>query len=335
MNNRALRFILVSTISLTACSGDAEREVAGIPEVPTTPKPGKQDPVPDAGDWGDAPDGEFEDADGELVPNDADRSESGAQCLSDEGCEEWVDVGPCTRAVCQSGLCVAAPLPDGTACDTGNACTQGATCSFGACHGNFDVEAPGCLKSPSPGALWFTEIMGNPAAVPGQVDPVDGQWFEVRGSEPVRLEGMKLVYYEWDAGAAMPDTPDTPVIHTLSSGYSEIGYSVFLRSQDIKKNGWGSSQWGYSTVRFSKTKNARLLLVLPTWDGKFPLASGQIVAAVVLPAGTFDDAMKGRSWQLSADSDDASGVWCHAALSGMQYVDQNFGSPMQPNGECP
>lgn len=318
------------------CSGSTESEPAPIEDiVPSDPKDGGA--RPDGGSPADVSDPDGADDGDVLIPNDGDRSDVGSQCIEAEDCLGMIEVGICELAVCDEGRCVVTSKPDGTACDDGNTCTVDDACKGGRCHGTTDNNAPGCIQAPKPGALWFTEIMGNPKAVPGSVDAVEGQWFEIRGPQPVRLDGLRLVYYEWDDGTEAPSHPTGAISHVLASSHSEAGYSWFVRSPDPKKNGWGPSHWTYGAIQFSKTKNARLALMMPAWDGSFPLDESLIVADIVLPAGVFSDDNMGRSWQLSDSSiDDPTGPWCHAALDGMTYADEsNYGSPRQPNSDCP
>lgn len=331
--------VLLLSVSLLGCSGTAERDGRGLDEL--IPDAGPAHRVPDGGGEQDVvtDSDPLDDAD-VLVPNDADRSDQGGQCVADEQCAAELDVGPCERPACENGHCVKLPLPSGTACDDSNACTVGDACKEGHCYGGeFDPNAAGCVQDAEPGSLWFTEIMGNPVAVAGSVDPIEGQWFEIGAKQPVRLDGLKLVYFEWD-GPTMPANPSSPTVYSLAGGLTDQGrYSVFLRSQDMKKNGWGLTKWSYSEIRFSKIRNARLMLVMPGWGGGFPIPESLIVAKVDIAAGTFSDVNAGRSWQRSASAEDGlvDADWCHTQAVGEYAYDaagKNYGTLGRANVDC-
>lgn len=321
----AIAFMLATA---TACSGDSEREGAVLDD-PAVPDGGSKQRYPDADS--DVDDLDASDEADVLVPIDADRSEQGGQCTEDATCIALMNAGPCERAACEKGWCVKENLPDGTSCDDGNACTGGDVCKNGQCSYSFsDPSAPGCLQEPERGSLRFTEIMGNPG--PG-VDPIDGQWFELDADASYRLKELKLVYYEWE-GETMPASPSSPVIETIDSEHGERRM-IFLRSQDIEKNRWGNSPWGYANIRFSKTKSARLMLVASSWNGSFPVPESLVLADVLLEGGTFSDEHKGRSWQRSADSE-REATFCHTPLEEQhEYWPGNFATPFQPNDSCP
>src|SRR5690606_1916368 len=130
------------------------------------------------------------DEDDVLVPNDADRDGQGGECFQDDACVLFLNPGPCEKASCVEGYRVKGALPDGTSCDDGNACTSGDACKAGQCSfAAFDPNAPGCLQDPKAGGMRFTEVMGNPA---NDVDPIEGQWFELHADAAYRLKGLKL-----------------------------------------------------------------------------------------------------------------------------------------------
>lgn len=332
MKSYAYSAAILLSVNLLGCSGSSEREPGGLDEL-----------IPDSGPSGQKPDGgtaaedagDLDASDDVLVPNDADRSDWGGECTKDEHCAARIEAGACERAACDLGKCIKAHLPNGTACDDANACTTGDACKEGRCQGgDYDPAAIGCVQDPSPGALWFSEIMGNPVAVPGSVDPVEGQWFELGSVKPIRLNGLKLVYFEWD-GPTAPVNPASPTVFSLSPGETDRGsYTVFLRSQDINKNGWGKSQWSYSEISFSKTRHAILMIVMPNWGGAFPVPESQIVAKIQIPGGTFGDANAGKAWQLSASTEDpGDGQWCYAE-SAYDPMMKNHGSPRSMNADC-
>lgn len=57
------------------------------------------------------------------------------ECSADAECTGKVEVGPCKVAKCTSGVCEAANVADGTACDDGNTCSTGDACTAGVCAG--------------------------------------------------------------------------------------------------------------------------------------------------------------------------------------------------------
>lgn len=326
---------LVVAIAVIGCSGQSVRDTEPLDDI-EYPEAGVDAWLPDGGGEQDGDEG---DAD-VLVPNDADRDSQGGQCVSDEDCADWLSVGPCQRAACDRGLCIKDPFADGTPCDDGNACTIGDVCKAGSCtFERYSSGQPGCGREAEPGSIWFTEIMGNPAAVPGKVHAMEGQWIELRhrGDSPVRLGGLELVYYEWSKGAPEPPQP-TPVVAPLAEDVTdEVGPTLLLRSQEKTKNGMLSARWSYSDIVFSKTNSARLLLVKDEWDGAFPIPENVIVDEVVLEGGVFADSMSGRSWQLAAPFpiDSAERHWCHSVVSaGNEYVDKNYGTPRTMNEGC-
>lgn len=314
-------------VAASACSGTSEREGAAVLDDPQLPDSGSSHRQPDAEADADELDAsEEEDA---FVPTDADRSDHGGQCTEDSACVALLSPGPCQQALCENGRCVMRNLPDGTSCDDGNACTSGDTCNAGECSfRTHDPNAPGCRQDATPGSLRFTEVMGNPA---GGVDQVDGQWFELYGEASFWLTGLKLVYYEWEG--AEPTVPASPVVHSLTSDFSVPGYNLFLRSQDPAKNGYGSTSWSYSGIQFSKTKNARLMLLASSWSGTFPVPENLIIAQVELPAGIFADEHAGRSWQRDATEPDS---FCYTPEeSHNEIIVGNYATPGLPNQACP
>ncbi len=59
--------------------------------------------------------------------------------------DDMCNVGMCDAS---SGSCVAAPVTDGTTCDTGNICSWGDMCSSGACGGVVGDCSPASLIVP-------------------------------------------------------------------------------------------------------------------------------------------------------------------------------------------
>lgn len=315
-------------ITASACSATPDRDGAVLDD-PLLPDGGSNHHLPDA--EADADDLDASHEEDVFVPNDADRSDHGGQCMEDETCVALLSPGLCERAICENGRCIKEDLPDGTGCDDGDACTEGDVCKSGKCsYSSYNPNAPGCLQEPDRGSLRFTEIMGNPAS---DVDPIEGQWFEMEADASYRLKGLKLVYYEWD-GETMPTSPSFPVVDTIEAEHGEERM-IFLRSQDTTKNRWGLSAWGYSKIQFSKTRNARLMLVASSWDGSFPVPDSLVFADILLEAGTFSDEYKGRSWQRSADPANDT-AFCHTPTEEIhEYWDGNFATPFKRNVECP
>lgn len=320
-----------------ACSSSAEREPVNVEDI-VLPDAGVDARISDGGSDTDA-DEVPDDAD-VLEPSDADRGEHGGQCFADQECVGWLHEGPCERAVCNKGLCAKEALAEGTPCDDGNACTVGDSCKGGYCSfDSYSPGQPGCATTPAVGSIWFSEIMGNPADVPGTVDSREGQWIEIihRGANPLFLGGLKLVYYEWAKGSPEPPRPSAITFALAPDSTDEVWPTLLLRSHDPTKNGMLSARWSYSDIIFSKVNTARLALVKAEWDGTFPIPVDLVIDELLIDGGTFDDAHRGQSWQLSwpFPDDPAARQWCHApAHPDGHYATNNYATPQFWNATC-
>lgn len=370
-----LAFVIAGTFAAACSNSDESEKPAGIGETPFDGGGGRSDGGGDASkDGGAEEDADIEDGGGDLVPNDADRGERDGsdaepgdggedgevlpepECIFDRDCEETLAIGVCELPKCTAGKCSTTLAPRAYPCDDGIECSSGGLCEEGVCTpGRPDVTNPDCVDEVSKGALWFTEIMGRPQAIDDSVDANEGQWIEIvsRASKEVHLQGMRIVHYDWAPGGEEPIEPVYSAFYLSDASVSPRDPLLITRSSDPALNGGLRGAFAYGDAfELKADRNTRLILVSADWtkDAELPLGelptgpidAKYIIDSVRIPAGTFGDVNRGRSWQASAplpDSSDAR-VWCHTpADSANAYVEEgalrNYGTPGQTNQSCP
>lgn len=327
-------------------------------------------PLPDAGAESDA---DIEDARDELIPIDADRGgdsgdgdsgDGGGEadapiepaCIFDEDCADQITSGVCEIPKCKAGACGKEFAPRGFPCDDGIECSSGGLCEEGVCTpGQPDVTNPDCAENATRNALWITEIMGRPQPIDGSVDATEGQWVEItsRASKELHLQGIRLVYYEWPDGEAEPGMPSYSAYLFGDASVSPGDTLLVARSSESSLNGGLRASFAYGEAfELRGDRNARLVLVTPEWTKGVDLPLGElppgpideqyIIDSVLIPAGTFGDADRGRSWQVSEPLPPPTEerTWCYApADSASAYVEEggvkNYGTPGRSNLGCP
>lgn len=320
--------------------------------------------LPDGGDEADADIGDARD---ELIPIDADRGgDSGSggpvdggdeddapvepECIFDEDCAGKLTLGICERVLCVEQACTKAHAKIGTICEDGEVCTQGDSCDGnGVCvSGLLDDRNEDCVAKPTPNALWFTEVMGVPRAIEGLVADEDAQWIEVvvRGLKAVSLDRAALVYYDWPDNEPEPQNPE-PTIARLQGLLLPSEPQLLVRSNNPYSNGNLRGAVEYAKIAFGRdNRNARLLLIGPDWKPApgevFAVPAEYVIDSILLPAGTFSEAHKGRSWQVSEPLPPSSEerTWCHTPADSVNaYVEEgalkNYGTPARSNVACP
>jgi hypothetical protein len=206
--------------------------------------------------------------------------------------------------------------------------------------------APICEPNDVPiGALALTEIMANPSSVGGAVNENNGEWLEVRNTTNslVKLAGVWVAYRSWDDGAAVPEAPTAKFKLDTAATVAAGALAVLARSSAAADNGGITFAASYGQVVISNSKNVRIELIHPEWDGATVPTAGQIIDGVDIPSLTFTQ-VDGASWQLTqpvaaatnaAAQNDLLANWCFAidAAAG-QYIAGNFGTAGATNGIC-
>lgn len=196
-----------------------------------------------------------------------------------------------------------------------------------------DAEAG---PAPRPGDIVIVEIGGNPVGTGDNV----GEFFEivnVSGRE-LALDGVTIAYHQWTASGSEPTRSVTRAELTTTRMLA-VGERVILGP---------SGGHGFSTdVRYpvfeitnAESMAARVRLYTPSWDGTEPPAPAHLIDGVTIPAGTFGNDNRGRSWQLfpagaaapTAANNDIASNWCLTATSvSLEYAANNYGTPGAPN----
>lgn len=377
MKKASLKFstLILTGVLVAACSESKDSEKpSGLDDAPLDGGADRNDGEAPSTDGGDERDADIEDAREELVPIDADRGEGDGgdaepgdagdgepdapaepECIFDEDCETAITVGICELPKCTAGVCGTIWAPRAYPCDDGLECSSGGLCEEGVCtSGQPDISNPDCVEQVVHGALWLTEVMGRPLAIDDSVDAVEGQWVEItsRAAKEVHLQDVLLVYFEWASGESEPDAPTYAAFPLGDASLSPGDSLLVARTFDPSLNGGIRAPFAYGNAfEFKGDRNGRLLLVAPEWIRQEDLPLGSLpngpikseytIDSVLIPAGTFGDANRGRSWQLSVPlpTSPEARVWCHTpADAAHAYVEEgalrNYGTPGQDNQSC-
>jgi hypothetical protein len=170
------------------------------------------------------------------------------------------------------------------------------------------------LVRPAPGQLVISELLANPANVPGATD-AQREWFEITNTGATAFDLNELV-------VGQLGQPGTPVRSARCISVEPGGFAVFARSADPTVNGMLPQV--DATFRFSLVDNG----------GGVQISDG----ATVLDAVGWTSVTSGVARQLdpghltTTDNDDAA-RFCAAAAP---YGDlTNRGTPGAPNEPCP
>lgn len=197
----------------------------------------------------------------------------------------------------------------------------------------------GASSEPAPGDLVIVEIQGNPQ----NTADTDAEYIELLNvsGRSLNLQGCRLTHRLWAGGMAPVDSVGNHLIDSAVNvgpgervllGRSNGGYFGAGVVPDYVYGGFELSNGG--------SDNNRLRLMHPGWDGTEPPAPGDIIDEVIAPAGTFDNPLRGRAWQLdpgrvaapTAANNDDPASWCHAAANnGLAYWQSNWGTPRAVN----
>lgn len=187
--------------------------------------------------------------------------------------------------------------------------------------GMCDDGAPRAIVPPAPGQLVISEILANPANVPGASDATR-EWFEVANTGATAFDLNELA-------AGRIGAPGAPVVSARCISVPPHGLAVFARSADPALDGGLPSV--QATFRFGLVDN----------DGDLQITQGDRVQGDrVLDRVRWASVTAGVAIQLDPDhmtpddndGDDASRL-CAATAS---YGDgSNRGTPGAPNRRCP
>ena len=207
---------------------------------------------------------------------------------------------------------VIAYIPEGEPCNAlATGCAPGLMCNGATCE--VSAAGPTCLEngtprtivSPTPGQLVISEYMANPAAVAD----ASGEWFELRATTAVDLNGLEI-------GRAEPATGPGAVLGTVTSadclGVTAGNQVLFARQTSAAVNG------GLPSV--DQTFNFD---VVNSDDGLFISVGGSLVDQV-----TYSSTASGASSQREPSGSN----FCVATAS---YGDGDLGTPRAANAACP
>ncbi len=196
-------------------------------------------------------------------------------------------------------------------------------------------DAAALGPEPGPGDLVIVEIQGNPQVA----TDLQGEYIELLNvsGRTLNLEGCRLKHWNGlgpiTAGAV--HLIDEPVVVAP-------GARVLLGRSSGGHFGGATLGYVYDGFVFGNggTETNLLRVMAPGWDGTEPPSASSIVDQVTAPAGTFDNDLRGRAWQLDPDrlpapsaagNDDADN-WCHAAATdALAYRASNWGTPAAAN----
>ncbi|MBA3454227.1 MAG: lamin tail domain-containing protein, partial [Deltaproteobacteria bacterium] len=169
------------------------------------------------------------------------------------------------------------------------------------------------VVSPAPGDLVITEIMPSPAAV----DDALGEWFEVKVTRDVDLNGLGI--------DRMGDTANPSVVSAerclrVTSG----ALILFARSTDAGTNG------GLPTVTGTFTHT--MIAGSTTTPGDLAISIGP----TVIDTFSWTASRSGKSLQVDPDfanvtENDDQTRWCDGTQT---YGEGDFGTPGAPNAQC-
>ena len=183
----------------------------------------------------------------------------------------------------------------------------------------------------------IVEIQGNPQGA----DDAEAEYIEVRNvsGRALDLSGVVLAHVETSGGMPVVSTST----HTLTGSIPLAdGGTLLLTRSSGGYFGGASPTATYGGFVFANggSESNRVRLYVPGWDGTEPPDASDLIDEVITPAGTFDNALRGRTWQLdpsevaaptAATNDDAAD-WCTTAESVPRaYWGSNWGTPGAPN----
>lgn len=197
--------------------------------------------------------------------------------------------------------------------DLGTPGSQGEDCSGGGGDGMCDDGGtPRAVVSPTAGDLLITEVMANPSAVADSA----GEWFEVRVTANVDLNGLEIYRLDDMATPALEQTIDGDACLEVTSG-SRI---VIARNATMAMNG------GLPVVDYVFAFD-----LVNSNDG-----IGVGVGGTVLDSVTWTSVPTGGSRSLDPgitdpDGNDLDANWCPAVSA---YGDGDLGTPAAANDAC-
>ncbi|MEM9072927.1 MAG: lamin tail domain-containing protein [Myxococcota bacterium] len=253
-------------------------------------------------------------------------------------------------------------LPDGAMRDTGvadsgagtDATIMDAGGDAGAADSAVDSAADGAVESdaaidagsdanldagppevPGPGDLVVVEIQGNPQ----RANDEEAEYIELQNvsGRPLDLNGVTLAHRNFTGGdppSAGSDVIDRSIIVAP-------GARVLLTRSAGGFFGGAEADFVYDGFVFSNGDSDlnRLRVLVPGWDGTEPPAPADLIDEVRLEAGRFDNALRGRAFQLNpsagapaSELNDDDSNWCHSAeTDDLEYRGSNWGTPGETN----
>ncbi|MFO0726306.1 MAG: hypothetical protein U1E65_21150 [Myxococcota bacterium] len=273
-----------------------------------------------------------------------------AAALAFSACEgtraEFPDAeGPDLGAV-DSGTRDAAALPDAMdTADAGGGLDAG-TVDLGVAPDAGSQSDSGALPDagnsgliPGPGDLVFVELQGNPQTAAD----TDAEYIELLNvsGRALDLIDCHLLHLVWTGGGMAPVR--SVANHRITTSVPvAAGARVLLTHSSGGYFGPANKDYVYSGFEMGNggMDQNRLRLMAPGWDGTEPPDPLYTVDELVTPLGAFDNALRGRAWQLdpgkvaspSAANNDDPMNWCYAASGGgLAYWSMNWGTPGTAN----
>lgn len=189
---------------------------------------------------------------------------------------------------------------------------------------------------PRAGDLVIVEVQGNPQ----QVDDAVAEYIEVLNvsGRPLDLAGVRITHVQWPASGTAP---------VRSTGNHRVRDPVMVApgARALLTRGGGGHFGGatrdyvYAGFELSNSDPNRLRLMVPGWDGSEPPNVDDVIDELMIPAETFDNDRRGRSWQLDPDevaaptatTNDDPADWCHTGSGAAGYWMNNWGTPGAAN----
>ncbi len=192
-------------------------------------------------------------------------------------------------------------------------------------------------EEPRAGDLVIVEIQGNPQ----QTDDTNAEYIEVLNvsGRPLDLADVRITHVQYPGSGTAP---------MRSTGNHRVNARVLVppggRALLTRSNGGyfggANRDYVYGGFELSNSDANRLRLMVPRWDGVEPPNVDDVVDELIVPANTFDNPLRGRSWQLdpdavsapTADGNDDPADWCHTASGATHaYWMNNWGTPGAEN----
>lgn len=193
---------------------------------------------------------------------------------------------------------------------------------------------------PGPGDLVIVEIQGNPQGVAD----ANAEYIELLNvsGRTLDLFGVQLAHRDYD-GVTPPVA--SVGLHTIDESVSVApGARILLTRSTGGYFGGALVDYVYDGFDFSNGDDRanRLRLLTSAWDGSEPPDPAHLIDEVTAPIATFDNLVRGQSWQLDpsavsspdATSNDAAASWCRSNAAGINYWGSNWGTPGAANA-CP